>query len=282
MRIQDMIAVRVNNFDVSNHLPFVFIGGPCVIESQKHSAYICKEIKSICEELGINYIFKSSFDKANRTSIVGKRGIGIERGLEILATIKAKFGVPVLTDVHLPNQCERVAEVVDILQIPAFMCRQTDLLEAAALTGKIVHVKKGQFVTPEDMGNVVAKLEHFGCKNIMLCDRGVCFGYNNLVSDFRGLPIMALTGYPVIFDATHSIQMPSARGNSSGGERKFAPILARAAIAVGVAGIFMEIHDNPEIAPCDGPNMLYLKDLKQVLTELLAFDKISKQYKRGI
>jgi 2-dehydro-3-deoxyphosphooctonate aldolase (KDO 8-P synthase) len=243
---------------------------------------MCEEIKNICDGLSVNYVFKSSFDKANRTSFSSERGVGITEGLNILNKVKSKLDVPILTDVHLPSQCDIVSEVTDILQIPAFLCRQTDLLEAAAKTGKIINVKKGQFVAPGDMKNIVAKLSHFGAENIMLCDRGTCFGYNNLVSDFRGLPIMAQTGYPVIFDATHSIQMPSANGTSSSGERKFAPILARAAVAVGVAGIFMEVHDNPDTAPCDGSNMVYLKDLKQILIELTELDKISKKHKRTI
>lgn len=276
-------TISLSNFKISNTLPFVFIGGPCSIESLDHSLFSCENIMKICDELKINYIFKSSFDKANRTSISGKRGLGIDQGLEILKKVKEEFNVPVLTDVHLPDHCQKVAEVVDILQIPAFLCRQTDLLEAAAKTGRIINVKKGQFVSPGDMKNVANKLDRFGAENIMLCDRGTCFGYNNLVSDFRGLPIMASkTGCPIIFDATHSIQLPSANGECSGGERAFAPILARAAIAVGVAGIFMEVHENPNNAPCDGPNMVYLKDLKQILTELLEFDNISKKYRRSI
>ena len=281
-RDEFMKSFSIGNLEISNNSQFTFIGGPCAIESLDHSLFMCENIKSICDKLGINYIFKSSFDKSNRSSFSGKRGIGIEEGLMILSEVRSKFKVPVLTDVHLPDQCEIVAEVVDVLQIPAFLCRQTDLLEAAAKTGKAINVKKGQFVSPSDMKNVVSKLEHFGAEKIMLCDRGTCFGYNNLVSDFRGLPIMAKTGYPVIFDATHSIQLPSANGDCSNGEREFAPILARAAIAVGVAGIFMEVHDNPENAPCDGPNMIYLKELEQILKELLEFDKISKRYERNI
>lgn len=272
----------INNFEISNELKYSFIGGPCAIESLDHAFFTCEKIKQICDKLGINYIYKSSFDKANRSSISGKRGIGIEEGLEILQKVKEKFEVPILTDVHLPQQCNIVAEVADVLQIPAFLCRQTDMLEAAAKTGKAIHVKKGQFISPNDMKNVVKKLEYFGTKNIMLCDRGTCFGYNNLVSDFRGLAIMKQTGYPVIFDATHSVQFPSANGESSGGDRRFAPILARAAIAVGIAGIFMEVHEDPDNAPCDGPNMVYLKNLEQILKELLELDKVSKLYRREI
>lgn len=277
-----MQVVKVCGIEISNISQFIFIGGPCAIESLEHCLFMARSIKNICDKLRISYIFKSSFDKANRSSFSGKRGVGIDQGLEVLSEIKKQVGIPVLTDVHLPEQCQRVAEVADVLQIPAFLCRQTDLLMAAAKTGRAINVKKGQFVSPSDMKNVVAKLEHFDAQNIMLCERGACFGYNNLVVDMRGLPLMAKTGYPVIFDATHSVQLPSANGECSGGERQFASFLARAAIAVGVAGIFMEVHDNPEIAPCDGANMVYLRDLEQILTELVALDKISKQYVRRI
>jgi 2-dehydro-3-deoxyphosphooctonate aldolase (KDO 8-P synthase) len=277
-----MLRVEVGEFNIANDLPFVFIGGPCAIESRAHSEYICGAVQEMCSALGIRYIFKSSFDKANRTSISGRRGVGITSGLEILSYVKERYNVPILTDVHLPEQCAVVAEVADILQIPAFLCRQTDLLAAAAATGKVVHVKKGQFVSPSDMMNVTAKLEHFGATDIMLCERGTFFGYGDLVNDFRGIPIMMKRGYPVIFDATHSTQRPSACGNSSGGERIYAPILARAAIAVGVAGIYMEVHEDPDNAPCDGPNMLYLRDLRQVLIELQELDRISKKYMRMV
>jgi 2-dehydro-3-deoxyphosphooctonate aldolase (KDO 8-P synthase) len=274
--------VNIGKIRVSNELPFVFIGGPCAIESMESCTFICEQVMDICGSLGIEYIFKSSFDKANRTSISGQRGVGIDEGLEILAAVKEKYGIPVLTDVHLPDQCARVAQAADILQIPAFLCRQTDLLEAAAKTGKPVNVKKGQFISPNDMENVIAKLQHFGASDILLTDRGTCFGYNALISDFKGIPIMAKTGYPVIYDATHSIQTPSSQGKFSGGERDFAPILARAAVGVGVAGIFMEVHDNPDKAPCDGPNMLPLSSLKQVLVELLELDEVSKKFPRYI
>jgi len=272
----------INGLEIANDLRFSFIGGPCAIETLDHALYTCEKIKQICDKLKINYIYKSSFDKANRSSISGKRGVGIDEGLEILQKVKDKFNIPILTDVHLPQQCDKVAEVADVLQIPAFLCRQTDMLEAAAKTGKAIHVKKGQFISPNDMKNIVKKLEYFGANNIMLCDRGTCFGYNNLVSDFRGLAIMKQTEYPVIFDATHSVQFPSANGDSSGGDRRFAPILARAAIAVGIAGVFMEVHEDPDNAPCDGPNMIYLKDLEQILKELLELDKVSKMYRREI
>ncbi len=277
-----MPSVIVKNIVFSNDLPFVFIGGPCAIEGYDRTLFIGEKVKEVCDGLGVPYVFKSSFDKANRTSFKGARGVGIDEGLKILSAVKEKVKVPILTDVHLPDQCEKVAEVADVLQIPAFLCRQTDLLEAAARTGRAIHVKKGQFLAPHDMQNIVKKLEHFGAQQIILCDRGTSFGYNTLVSDFRGLPIMAQTGYPVVFDATHSIQLPSANGESSGGERKFAPILARAAAAVGVAGIYMEVHDDPDNAPCDGLNMVYLRDLKQILTELVQFDQIAKQYIRTI
>lgn len=274
--------VSVGGVSVANDIPFVFIGGPCVIESLDHSVYMCGRITEVCRRLGVGCIFKSSFDKANRTSISSQRGVGLHEGLDILSAVKSKFGVPVLTDVHLPEQCAIVGEVADVLQIPAFLCRQTDILKAAAETGRVINVKKGQFLAPADMAHIVAKLEHFGASDIMLCDRGTCFGYNALVTDFRGIPIMAQTGYPIIFDATHSVQMPSANGASSGGERKFAPILARAAVAVGVAGVFMETHDNPDSAPCDGPNMVHIDDLEQILIELKAIDAISNQFQRTI
>lgn len=277
-----MKLIKVCDIEISNISQFVFIGGPCAIESLEHCLFMAHGIKNICDKLEISYIFKSSFDKANRSSFSGKRGIGIDQGLDILSEVRKQVGIPVLTDVHLPEQCKKVAKVADVLQIPAFLCRQTDLLRAVAETGKVINVKKGQFISPSDMKNVVAKLEHFGAKDIMLCERGACFGYNNLVVDMRGLPIMAKTGYPVIFDATHSVQLPSANGDCSGGEREFAPFLARAAIAVGVAGIFMEVHDNPDTAPCDGANMVYLRDLEQILIELVVLDKVSKQYIRRI
>lgn len=271
-----MNRISLNGINISNDDRFVFIGGPCAIESAEHSKFVCGEVKKICDQLKIGYIFKSSFDKANRTSIHGKRGVGMEDGLEALAAVKQEFEVPVLTDVHLPSQCKDVAEVADVLQIPAFLCRQTDLLEAAASTGRVVNVKKGQFVSPADMKNVVEKLQSFGADKIILTERGTCFGYNALVSDFRGLPIMARTGCPVVFDATHSVQTPSSNMTCSGGEREFVHILARAAAAVGVAGIFMEVHEDPDKAPCDGPNMIKLANLKEILTHLVAIDKLTK------
>jgi 2-dehydro-3-deoxyphosphooctonate aldolase (KDO 8-P synthase) len=232
---------------------------------------------SLCKKLGINFIYKSSFDKANRTSVTGKRGVGLEAALPIFAEIKEQFGCPVLTDVHNEQQCGIVAPFVDILQIPAFLCRQTDLLKAASETGKVVNVKKGQFLAPWDMQNVVGKIKSFGNDQIMLTERGVSFGYNTLVSDMRSLPIMAETGMPVVFDATHSIQQPSKQGEASGGERKYAPVLARAAVAVGVAAVFIETHQDPDSAPSDGPCMIKLQDLPQILADLIAFDQLSKK-----
>ncbi|MDR1234122.1 MAG: 3-deoxy-8-phosphooctulonate synthase [Holosporales bacterium] len=274
--------MKIWNVKLSNELPFVLIGGPCAIESRSHARFVGEKTKEICDSLGVGYIFKSSFDKANRTSIYGPRGVGIDEGLEALAEVREKLEVPVLTDVHLPSQCDIIAKVVDVIQIPAFLCRQTDLLEAAAKTGKPVNVKKGQFMSPHDMDHVVTKLKHFGATEVLLTDRGSCFGYNALVSDFRGLPIMAKTGCPVIFDATHSVQAPSSLGKFSGGDRDFSPLLARAAIAVGVAGIFLEVHDNPDRAPCDGPNMLHIKSLKQLLVELIELDNVSKKFMRYV
>jgi 2-dehydro-3-deoxyphosphooctonate aldolase (KDO 8-P synthase) len=270
------VRILLGDVEISNRSKLVFIGGPCAIESTEHSKFICKEIKEICSHLGIGYVFKSSFDKANRTSVHGARGVGMYAGLKALSAVRAEFEVPVLTDVHLPDQCKEVSEVVDVIQIPAFLCRQTDLLRAAASTGKVVNVKKGQFVSPHDMANVVEKLRRFGAREVMLTERGTCFGYNALVSDFRAIPIMARTGCPVIFDSTHSIQMPSASVVCSGGEREFAPILAKAAAAVGVAGIFMEVHEDPDRAPCDSSSMIRLADLERVLTELVEIDTVSK------
>ena len=243
---------------------------------------IVERLIEITDRLQIPFAFKAAYRKANRSRVDSFTGIGDWEGLELLGQIRERYHIPVVTDIHNETEAATAAQFVDVLQIPAFLCRQTSLLAAAAETRRVVNVKKGQFVSPVDMKNVVAKLEHFGARNIMLCERGACFGYNNLVVDMRGLPIMAKTGYPVIFDATHSVQLPSSNGECSGGEREFAPFLARAAIAVGVAGIFMEVHDNPETAPCDGANMVYLRDLEQILTELIAIDKISKQYIRRI
>lgn len=270
--------VQVQNITIGNDLPFVLIAGPCVLESREHALEMSAAIKEITDTLGIPFIYKTSFDKANRTSIQGQRGVGMKASLPILAEVKEKMGCPITTDVHSSEQCAIVAEVVDILQIPAFLCRQTDLLKAAAETGKTINIKKGQFLAPWDMGNVVKKMESFGCSQLMLCERGASFGYNTLVSDMRSLPIMAKFGYPVVFDATHSVQQPGGAGASTTGERQFVPILARAAVSVGVASVFIETHQDPDHAPSDGPNMLRLQDLPQLLSELKEFDRLSKAY----
>lgn len=271
-------TISIGNIQISNKLPFVLIGGPCQIESLDHSLFMAEHLVKITKKLGIGFIYKSSFDKANRTSATAKRGVGLEKSLEIFKAIKDKLGCPVITDVHKEEQCAQIAEIVDILQIPAFLCRQTDLLAAAAKTGKAINVKKGQFLSPDAMGNVADKLKFFGAKDIMLTERGTCFGYNNLVSDFRSLPIMAQTGCPVIFDATHSVQQPGALSTSSGGERKYVEYLAKAACSVGVAGIFAEVHQDPDNAPSDGPCMLKLSDLENTLSKLKEYDLITKKY----
>jgi 2-dehydro-3-deoxyphosphooctonate aldolase (KDO 8-P synthase) len=252
------------------------ICGPCQMESRDHAFMTAGAIKEICDELQIQLVYKSSFDKANRTSISGKRGIGLEAAMEIFADLKREFGFPVLTDIHTEEQCALVADTADILQIPAFLCRQTDLLVAAAKTGRVINVKKGQFLAPWDMKNVLAKFTESGNPNVLLCERGASFGYNTLVSDMRSLPIMASLGAPVVFDATHSVQQPGGQGGSSGGQREFVETLARAAVAVGVAGVFIEAHEDPDNAPSDGPNMVHLKDLKRLLETLLAFDAVAK------
>lgn len=269
-------TIKLKNISIANNLPFVLFAGPCQIETLDHALYIAENIKNITTKLNIPFIYKSSFDKANRTSAKAARGAGIDLGLEILSKVKKALDVPILTDVHNYDQCAKVAEVADILQIPAFLCRQTDLLKAAAETGRIVKVKKGQFLAPWDMKNVYEKLQHFGAKDIILTDRGTSFGYNTLVSDMRGLVIMAETGAPVVFDATHSVQQPSGLGGSSGGERRFVEVLARASLAVGVAGIFAEVHQDPDNAPSDGPCMLRLDDLEKVLTKLKKYDELTK------
>lgn len=260
----------------SNDAHFVLICGPCQIESRDHAFEHAERIGAIAAAAGVPLIFKSSYDKANRSSLSTGRGVGMDAGLAILAEIREKLGHPVLTDVHSDAQCAEVGAVVDVLQIPAFLCRQTDLLVAAAETGKVINVKKGQFLAPWDMGNVANKIAGSGNENILLCDRGTSFGYNTLVSDFRGLPTMAQTGYPVIFDATHSVQQPGGQGTTSGGQREFAPVLARAAAAVGVAGLFIEAHSDPDNAPSDGPNMLPFDWLERLLPELVALDQLAK------
>ncbi len=260
-----------------NHLPLAIIAGPCALESRDHAFRMAEALKGIAGRLGIGLVYKSSFDKANRTSLTGRRGCGLDEALKIFSDIKATFGLPILTDVHENDQCATVAEVCDVLQIPAFLCRQTDLLIAAANTGKPVNVKKGQFLAPWDMKNVVAKVTGSGNPNVLVTERGASFGYNTLVSDMRALPTMAeQTGAPVIFDATHSVQQPGGQGTSSGGERKFVPVLARAAVAVGVAGVFIETHDDPANAFSDGPNQVPLGEFEGLLRQLMAFDTLSK------
>ena len=260
-----------------NELPLAVIAGPCALESRAHALAMATALKEIADRLGIGLVYKSSFDKANRTSAGSARGIGLDQALPIFAEIKESLGLPVITDVHEPAQCAAVAEAVDVLQIPAMLCRQTDLLLAAARTGKPVNVKKGQFLAPWDMRHVVAKLIAAGNPNVLVTERGVSFGYNTLVSDLRALPILAETGAPVIFDATHSVQQPGAQGVSSGGERRFVPVMARAAVAVGVAGIFIETHQDPDRAPSDGPNMVPLAELEPLLKELIAIDALVKR-----
>ena len=268
--------VKCSNFEIANDKPFTLIAGPCQLESEEHAIKISSELKEITSELGINLIYKTSFDKANRTSLKGKRGLGLEKSLPVFDKIKKKIGVPVLTDVHTVEQCSVVANHVDVLQIPAFLCRQTDLLIAAAKTGKIINVKKGQFLAPWDMANVIKKIEESGNKNILITERGASFGYNTLVSDMRALPIMSKYGFPIVFDATHSVQQPGGMGEKSGGQREFVPYLARAAIAVGIGAIFIETHDDPDNAPSDGPNMVPLNKLKNLLNKLTEIDKIVK------
>jgi len=271
--------IQVENITFSNDLPFVLIGGPCQLENMEHSLELAGKIVEITKRLDIPYVFKASFDKANRTSINGIRGVGLEKALDIFKEIKARYGCPVITDVHEPAQCARVAEVVDMLQIPAFLCRQTDLVVAAAKTGKPVNVKKGQFLAPWDMKNVVTKADQSGNSNVLVTERGASFGYNTLVVDMRSLPIMAQqTGCPVIIDATHSVQQPGGQGTSTGGQHEFAPVLARAAVAVGVAGVFIETHENPDKSPSDGPNMIPLNELEDVLKTLKAIDRLIKKY----
>jgi len=267
---------QIGDLEIGNDLPFVLIAGPCQIESRAHALEMAAGIREICIDLDIPVIYKSSFDKANRTSASAARGIGMAAGLEILAEVRSLYAMPVLTDVHSPEQCAPTAHAVDVLQIPAFLCRQTDLLLAAGETGAAINVKKGQFLAPWDMVHVAAKIASTGNQRVMLCERGTSFGYNTLVNDFRGLPIMAQTGYPVVYDATHSVQQPGGQGASSGGQREFAPILARAALAVGVAAIFMETHQDPDRAPSDGPNMIPLREMHAVLSRLKAFDTLAK------
>ena len=269
-------TVRVRDVEIGNDRPFVLIAGPCQIESEAHAFEMADALAGIARAAGVPLIFKSSYDKANRTSGGAARGVGIIRGLSILAAVRERFRIPVLTDVHAPDQCDPAAEAVDILQIPAFLCRQTDLLLAAGETGRAINVKKGQFLAPWDMANVAAKIADTGNESILLTERGVSFGYNTLVTDFRGLPVMARTGYPVVFDATHAVQQPGGQGGSSGGQREFAPVLARAALAVGVAALFIETHQDPDAAPSDGPNMIPLREMPALIAGLRALDDFMK------
>ncbi|MGF1619592.1 MAG: 3-deoxy-8-phosphooctulonate synthase [Rhodomicrobiaceae bacterium] len=270
-------TVTIGPIRIANKAPIAVFAGPCAMESRDHALEMASALREISERLGFGLIYKSSFDKANRTSLASARGIGLDQALPIFAEIRESLGLPVVTDVHSAEQCAIVGEVADVLQIPAFLCRQTDLLIAAAKTGKVVKVKKGQFLAPWDMKNVVAKVVGAGNPNVLLTERGVSFGYNTLVSDMRSLPIMAETGCPVIFDATHSVQQPGGQGGTSGGERRFVPVLARAAVAVGVAGLFIETHENPDSAPSDGPNMVPLAEFEGLMRELMAFDAVAKQ-----
>lgn len=283
----DNILTQANGFDIrkridvggvvfANDAPFSLIAGPCQMESRQHAFDMAGSLKEITDRLGIGLVYKSSFDKANRTSLRAKRGVGMEAALEVFADLKRAFSFPVITDVHTEEQCALAASVVDILQIPAFLCRQTDLLVAAARTGRVINIKKGQFLAPWDMKNVLDKVIESGNSNVMACERGVSFGYNTLVSDMRSLPILAAFGSPVIFDATHSVQQPGGLGGASGGQREFVEVLARAAMAVGVAGLFIETHQNPDEAPSDGANMVRLSSLYSMLERLMAFDRVAK------
>ncbi|MEJ5085052.1 3-deoxy-8-phosphooctulonate synthase [Brucella pseudogrignonensis] len=269
-------AVKIGNVTFSNSAPLALIAGPCQMESREHAFDMAGRLVEITNKLGMGLVYKSSFDKANRTSLSAQRGIGLDKALEVFADLKKEFGFPVLTDIHTEEQCATVAEVVDVLQIPAFLCRQTDLLVAAAKTGRAVNVKKGQFLAPWDMKNVLAKITENGNPNVLATERGASFGYNTLVSDMRSLPIMAGFGSPVIFDATHSVQQPGGQGGSSGGQREFVETLASAAVAVGVAGVFIETHEDPDNAPSDGPNMVQIDKMPALLEKLMAFDRISK------
>ena len=268
--------ITIGDIEIGNDRPLALIAGPCVMESPDHAMDMSGALAEMAKKLGIGLIYKTSYDKANRTSGQSPRGVGLEAALQVFADIRKETGLPVLTDVHEPDHCAPVAEVVDVLQIPAFLCRQTDLLTAAGKTGKAINVKKGQFLAPWDMENVVAKIEETGNTNIMVCERGASFGYNTLVSDMRSLPIMAKTGCPVVFDATHSVQQPGGKGSSSGGQREFAPVLARAAVAVGVALVFMETHQDPDNAPSDGPNMIPLDQLQDIVETLQEIDRLAK------
>jgi len=269
-------TIEVGDLKIGNDMPLTIIAGPCAMESRSHALEMAKALKEEADKLGFGLIYKSSFDKANRTSVSSERGIGLDKAMDIFSEVRATVGCPVLTDVHEPHQCALVAKTVDVLQIPAYLCRQTDLLVAAAQTGRAINIKKGQFLAPWDMKNVVAKCVQAGNANLMVCERGASFGYNTLVSDMRALPELAATGFPVVFDATHSVQQPGGQGSSSGGQREYVPVLARAAVAVGVAAVFMETHQDPDKAPSDGPNMVHLKDFGSLVKTLMALDRLTK------
>ena len=271
-----MKTVQIDNLKLCNDLPITIIAGPCQLESLEHSLMIANFMAEVCKRAGVDYIFKGSFDKANRTSISGERGLGIDKGLSILETVKKEIGCPTLTDVHDVNQCKIACDIVDVIQIPAFLCRQTDLLIAAGSTNAVINIKKGQFLSPWDMKNVLGKVESSGSDRILLTERGSSFGYNTLVTDFRSLPIMAKSCYPVIMDATHSVQQPGGEGTSSGGQREFAPIMARAAVSLGIAGLFIETHEEPDRAPSDGPNMIPLNEMSKLISSLVEFDRLAK------
>ncbi|MBL41605.1 MAG: 3-deoxy-8-phosphooctulonate synthase [Rhodospirillaceae bacterium] len=279
MNIQNKTITLNETISISNDLPLTLIAGPCALESEEHAIKIATKLKNITTKLKINFIFKTSFDKANRTSITKARGIGIDAAIETFKEIKIKLQCPIITDVHLPEQCNRISEVVDIIQIPAFLCRQTDLLIAAARTNKIVNVKKGQFLAPWDMKNVIEKISDTGNKNILVTERGTSFGYNNLISDFKSLPILKSFGFPVVFDATHSVQQPGGKGDSSGGQREFISTLSKAAVSIGIAALFIETHDDPDNAPSDGPNMVPLDEMYNLIENLIEFDILAKKNK---
>ena len=270
-----MKNVKIGSLTVSNNAPLLVIAGPCQLESLDHAQMIAGHMAEVCKAAGAQYVFKASYDKANRTSLKGRRGLGMDEGLKVLQAVQA-MGMPVLTDIHDIEQARIAAKVVDVIQIPAFLCRQTDLLLAAGETGGVINIKKGQFLAPEGMANVAAKVASTGNENILLTERGVSFGYNTLVADMRSLPIMARTGYPVIMDATHSVQQPGGMGDSTGGQREFAPVMARCAVALGIAGVFIETHEDPDRSPSDGPNMVYLKDMKALIESLMNFDRLAK------
>lgn len=277
-----MTHVEVSDLTIGNDRPLTVIAGPCQLESTDHAQMIAGTMAEACKAAGAQFIFKGSFDKANRSSMSGKRGLGMDEGLKVMQSVKETLGVPVLTDVHLPDQCATVAGVVDVVQIPAFLCRQTDLLLAAGETGAAINVKKGQFLAPWDMAGVISKLESSGNTRLMLTERGTTFGYNALVADMRALPQMAKTGYPVVMDATHSVQQPGGLGGSSGGQREFAPVMARAAVAIGVAAVFIETHEDPDSAPSDGPNMIHLAQMPALISTLMKFDRLAKENPLGL